>query len=101
GSLLLGVFEEDGLRYVGKVGSGFNDAELKRMEALLKPLERETSPFASGTPPRKVHWVEPQLVAAVEYTEITRIGTLRHPVYKGLRDDIDPHDVAIDRADVG
>ena len=61
------------------------------MQALLDPLTRPTSPFTAGVKPEKgTNFVEPVLVASVTYTEMTRDGTLRHPVYKGLRDDIDP-----------
>jgi bifunctional non-homologous end joining protein LigD len=101
GALAMGAYDGGELRYVGKVGTGFSDAELKRLEGLLEPLQRDDSPFAGTQPPKLTRFVEPRLVAAVEYTEITRIGTLRHPSYKGLRDDIDPRDVAIERADVG
>jgi bifunctional non-homologous end joining protein LigD len=101
GALVMGVYDDDGaLRYVGRVGTGFTDAELTRVQALLEPLERPTSPFTGTQPPKLTRFVEPRLVAAVEYTEATRVGTLRHPSYKGLRDDLDPLDVAMERADV-
>ncbi len=89
GALLLGVYEPDGsLRFAGRVGSGFNDAELARLSALLAPLKRDSSPFSTGTkPPRGAVFCEPRLVAEVEFTEWTTEGSLRHPVYKGLRDD--------------
>ena len=62
---------------------------------LLEPLARGASPFTAGAskPPKGVHFVEPELVAAVDYGDITDTGTLRHPRYKGLRDDLDPADV--------
>jgi bifunctional non-homologous end joining protein LigD len=101
GSLVLGAYDGEELRYVGKAGSGFSDSELKRVAGLLAPLARSETPFSGSQPARGTHFVEPVLVASVEYTEITRIGTLRHPVYKGLRDDVDARDVAIERADVG
>ena len=101
GALVLGVFDGDELRLVGKAGSGFTEAELKRVSALLAPLARPTTPFTGTQPAKGTHFVEPVLVASVGYTGITRIGTLRHPVYKGLRDDLDARDVAIERADVG
>jgi bifunctional non-homologous end joining protein LigD len=100
GALVMGAYDDGELRYVGRVGTGFTDAELARVQALLEPLERPTSPFAAGRPPKLTRFVEPRLVATVEYTEATRIGTLRHPSYKGLRDDVDPLEVAIERADV-
>jgi bifunctional non-homologous end joining protein LigD len=96
GALAVGWYDDDGeLYYGGRVGSGFTEAELKRVGRLLEPLARATSPFTAGAskPPKGVHFVEPELVAAVDYGDITDTGTLRHPRYKGLRDDLDPGDV--------
>lgn len=94
GALAIGFYENGELYHAGRVGSGFNDAELKRVQALLEPLARETNPFTAGPKPEKATmFVEPQLVASVVYGDMTRDGTLRHPVYKGLRDDIAPEDV--------
>ena len=84
------------LRYAGRVGTGFDEAELKRLQGILAPLERGTSPFTGRQPPRETHFVEPRLVATVDYGEWTQSRTLRHPVYKGLRDDIDPESVGFD-----
>ncbi len=89
GSLLMGLPEEGGLRYVGKVGTGFNQDELERLQRLLGPDERATPPFTAGGPPRRAVWVEPRHVAGVEFREWTRDGKLRAPSYKGLRDDDD------------
>jgi bifunctional non-homologous end joining protein LigD len=92
GSLVVGVHEAGGLRWAGNVGTGFNEADITRLLGLLKPLERQDSPFAE-TPkmPRvrrsDVVWVEPRLVAQVEFAEWTREGRLRAPVYLGLRED--------------
>jgi bifunctional non-homologous end joining protein LigD len=96
GALLVGVREGDGLRYVGRVGSGFSDSELDRLGTLLGPLERGDSPFAPGGPaiPRGAVFVEPELVAEVEFREWTQGGQLRAPVYKGLRDD-KPSDLVV------
>jgi bifunctional non-homologous end joining protein LigD len=94
GALLVGCWEDGGLHYAGRVGTGFTVAELDRLAGLLGPLERPDSPFASRKLPRAARFVEPRLVCAVEYTEWTRERTLRHPSYKGLRDDIGPEDVA-------
>jgi bifunctional non-homologous end joining protein LigD len=92
GALLVGVNEDGALRYVGRVGTGFTEQELDRLAGLLAPLERETSPFAPGGPkrPREAVWVEPRLVAEVEFREWTQAGQLRAPSYKGLRDDKPP-----------
>jgi bifunctional non-homologous end joining protein LigD len=89
GALLMGVHEQDGsLRYVGRVGSGFSNRELERLERLLAPLARETSPFQTGErPPRESRFCEPELVAEVQFAEWTEAGSLRQPTYKGTRDD--------------
>jgi bifunctional non-homologous end joining protein LigD len=95
GALLVGVYDPDGaFRYAGRVGTGFNDAELDRLGKLLKPLKREDSPFIAGErPPRGAVFVEPELVAEIEFTEWTSAGVLRHPSYKGLREDKDAREV--------
>ncbi len=95
GALAVGWYDDAGdLYYGGRVGSGFTEAELKRVGRLLEPLARADSPFTAGPkPPKEVHFVEPELVAAADYGDITDTGTLRHPRYKGLRDDLDPRDV--------
>ena len=88
GALLLGVHEPGGaLRFVGRVGTGFSDAELDRLQSLLAPLARDSSPFAAGQPPRGSLFCEPELVAEVEFAEWTSAGNIRHPSYKGLRED--------------
>jgi bifunctional non-homologous end joining protein LigD len=96
GALVVGFYDDDGLHYAGRVGTGFNEAELARLQGILAPLERSRSPFAGRQPPRETHFVEPELVAAVDYGEWTQSRTLRHPVYQGLRDDIDPATVRFD-----
>jgi bifunctional non-homologous end joining protein LigD len=88
GALVIGVHDGDGaLRYAGRVGTGFDDAELRRLAELLAPLRREDSPFTGEQPPRSAIFAEPRLVAEIAATEWTRAGTLRHPSYKGLRED--------------
>jgi bifunctional non-homologous end joining protein LigD len=93
GALLVGLYAEDGLVYAGRVGTGFTEAELTRLGQRLEPLARETSPFSGRQPPKGSRFVEPELVCAVDYGEWTQARTLRHPSYKGLRDDVDPADV--------
>jgi bifunctional non-homologous end joining protein LigD len=95
GALLVGVYDPDGaFRYAGRVGTGFNDAELDRLAKLLKPLELEDSPFTAGErPPRGAVFARPELVAEIEFTEWTSVGVLRHPSYKGLREDKDAREV--------
>jgi bifunctional non-homologous end joining protein LigD len=96
GALVVGYYEDGGLRYAGRVGTGFDEAELNRLGGTLEPLAREDSPFEGRQPPRETHFVEPRLVAAVDYGEWTQARTLRHPVYQGLRDDVDPESVRFD-----
>jgi bifunctional non-homologous end joining protein LigD len=87
GALHLGVYEDGALRYAGKLGTGFDAQELERLASLLEPLSRKGSSFTGRQPPTGAHFVEPKLVCEVEFTEWTRAGTLRHPSYKGLRED--------------
>lgn len=98
GALLVGYHGAGGLRYAGRVGTGFTGAELARLGSLLAPLARETSPFGPDPPlppdaRRAAHFVEPVLVAEVAFSEWTTGGTLRQPSYKGLRDDVDAAEV--------
>jgi bifunctional non-homologous end joining protein LigD len=86
------------LLYAGKVGTGFTERELERLQQRLEPLERRTSPFArrgsrAAGPPRGSVFVEPELVAEIEFREWTSDGCLRAPSYKGLRTDRDPRGV--------
>jgi len=89
GSLLLGLPGAGGWRYVGRVGTGFTDATLRRLQARLDPLVRAT-PVVTDPPREASVWVEPVLVVDVAFTEWTSDGRLRHPSYKGVRDDLDP-----------
>ena len=97
GSLLLGVPDGSGrLVYAGHVGTGFTDRVLDELWAALQPLSRKTSPFADELPrahARDAHWVTPKLVGEVVFTEWTRDGRLRHPVWRGLRPDKSPAEV--------
>jgi bifunctional non-homologous end joining protein LigD len=101
GALLVGYYEEeDGerhLRYAGRVGTGFTDAELDRLAGLLEPLRRKMSPFGGRQPPREAVFVEPDLVAEVAFREWTRARTLRAPVYKGIRSDKKPEEVVFEQ----
>ncbi len=95
GALLLGVYEPGGesLRYVGHVGTGFDEATMKTLLAELRARESRNSPFSAVPKPNApVHWARPELVCMVEFTEWTADGNIRHPSYKGLRTDIDPRD---------
>ena len=95
GSLLMGLPSEDGLRYVGRVGSGFDDRMLDELMGLLAPLARKTSPLTDvpREDARDANWVTPKYVGEVTYGELTEPGRLRHPVWKGLRPDKSPDEV--------
>ncbi|HET9093701.1 MAG TPA: DNA ligase D, partial [Solirubrobacteraceae bacterium] len=98
GALLLGVHDADGrLRYVGRVGTGFDLRELDRLAGLLRPLERGETPFTGRQPPRNAHFVAPELVCEVEFSEWTNAGTLRQPSYQGLREDKAAQEVVRER----
>ena len=88
GALLVGHFDGEGLRYAGKVGTGFTRDTLRELAERLAPLVRETSPFVpeKGTP-RAATWVAPELVAQIGFMEWTSDGRLRHPSFLGLRFD--------------
>jgi len=88
GALLTGVYEDGQLVYTGKVGTGFNDRTLRDLKKRLTPLEQTACPFATrpigvGRP----HWVKPELVAEVTFSEWTADGRMRHPSFQALRDD--------------
>jgi bifunctional non-homologous end joining protein LigD len=98
GSLVLGMYEGGELVYVGNVGTGFNDQEIDRLLEKLKPLERKIPPFENVPKMPRVRkgdviWVEPKLVAEVEFVEWTHDGRLRAPSYQGLREDKDAGEV--------
>jgi bifunctional non-homologous end joining protein LigD len=98
GALLVGYWEEGRLRYAGKVGTGFDHATLESLGHELRRLERDDPPFADVHPiPRGTHWVEPELVGQIAFSEWTRDGRLRHPRYLGLRDDKPAREVVRER----
>jgi bifunctional non-homologous end joining protein LigD len=87
GALLLGYYKGGKFVYAGKVGTGFTDATLEKLNKLMKPLARKTSPFDIGSPPRAAHFIEPKLVGEFEFVEWTKSGQLRAPAFKGFRED--------------
>ncbi len=87
GALLVGYHKDGKFVYAGKVGTGFTDAILEKLNQLMKPLARKTSPFDIGSPPRNAHFVEPKLVGEFEFVEWTKSGQLRAPAFKGFRND--------------
>jgi len=112
GALLVGYFEGDQLKFAGKVGTGFNATLLRVLHARFAKLRRPTCPFAdlpekragrsaqSVTPAemRRCSWLEPEAVCEVKFTEWTRDGKLRHPVFIGIREDKEARAVIRERA---
>ena len=91
GALLVGYYEGDTLHYASHVGSGFDDRSLAEVKKKLEPLRIAKNPFAEKPELKApVTWVEPKLVAELEYQQWTEDGSLRAPVFRRLRDDIDP-----------
>jgi len=98
GSLLLAVNSDEGLRFVGKVGTGFSDADLTKMKDTFSRMKRMRAPV-QGTPAaiaRAAHWITPRLVGEVQFGEWTTSGHLRHPVWRGWRPDKDAMTVRIE-----
>lgn len=94
GALLVGVYDDRGsLRYAGKVGTGFTEAELDRLGSRLGDLGVVSSAFADRELPRDARFVVPELVAEVRFTEWTDRGHLRQPAYLGLRNDKDARQI--------
>jgi bifunctional non-homologous end joining protein LigD len=88
GALLGGVYEDGRLVYIGKIGTGFDTRTLRDLKARLTRLEQKTNPFAARPPgSARAHWVKPELVAQVKFSEWTSDGKLRQPTFQGLRSD--------------
>ncbi len=101
GALIVGVYEGRRLLFTGKVGTGFSHESLRRLHARLQPLRQDRCPFVNLPEPRpsrygqgltaavmkRCHWVKPTLVCQLKFSEWTRDGSLRHPVFLGLRED--------------
>jgi bifunctional non-homologous end joining protein LigD len=88
GALVLGVYENGALKYIGHTGTGFTERVLKELHGKLQPIVRKTSPFGQKVPVNSpVTWVDPVYVCAIKFTEMTTDGILRHPVFMGLRVD--------------
>lgn len=98
GALLLGVKEDDGFRYVGKVGTGFSEKSLADLSKKLKKLVVPESAARGAPRMRDATWVKPALVCEVSFTEWTRDGSLRHPSFLGLREDKEASEVVRERA---
>jgi bifunctional non-homologous end joining protein LigD len=93
GALLLGIYSQGRLRYVGKVGTGFDERTLNSLSRTFRRLIRKNSAFIPKAREKGATFLSPRLVAQISYTERTSDGKLRHPVYLGLRDDKSAKDV--------
>jgi bifunctional non-homologous end joining protein LigD len=99
GALLVGIPAEGGLRYVGKVGTGFTQRDRDEILQLLRPTASRKSPFAPSTEVSELtppHYVRPDFVGEVQYAERTGAGRLRHPSWRGLRSDKSPADIVVE-----
>jgi bifunctional non-homologous end joining protein LigD len=102
GALIVGAYDDRGLRFVGLVGTGFSDRTIGELAPKLKELEVPEMPFVDdprkltsgrfGKPIRDARWVRPELVASVEFRELTSAGKLRAPSFKGLNDEKSPQE---------
>lgn len=102
GALLVGAHTDGGLRFLGSVGTGFSDKVVKELCAVLEELETDRCPFLEGRsgiksgrfgkPIRDPRWIDPQIVARVEFRELTSAGRLRAPSFQGLRTDKRPEE---------
>jgi bifunctional non-homologous end joining protein LigD len=104
GALLLGVRQGGKLVYAGKVGTGFSSESLREIKGRLVKLERKTAPFANpprGAEAKGVHWLEPRMVAEVEFAERTQDGRVRHASFRGLRKDKPAAEVTDERVEKG
>ena len=99
GALLVGYYQDDRLRYAGRVGTGYTGATLRDLGARVRGLAASASPFVDARPiPRGTHWISPELVAQIGFAEWTNDGRLRQPRFLGLRDDKRPREVVRERA---
>lgn len=93
GSLTLGVYEKGKLNYIGNTGSGFDEKSLKVLYGALKKIEIPESPFQTTKITPKSYWVRPEFVCEIKFQEWTKEGTMRQPIFLGLRDDKEPTEV--------
>ena len=100
GALLLGVYKDKRLVYVGHVGTGFSEKRLREIRTTLEPLVQSACPFKTKPPSNApVHWVKPERVCEVSFREWTKDGVMRHPVFLGMRDDRDASSVQMEVAE--
>jgi bifunctional non-homologous end joining protein LigD len=93
GALLVGYHDNGRLRYAGKVGTGYDTATLRSLRDRMEAMSRPTSPFTDPVREPSAHWIRPELVVQIGFTEWTTDGRLRHPRYTGVREDKPPAEV--------
>lgn len=101
-ALLLGVYEERELVYVGRAGTGLSTGEMAELERLFTDIKQQVSPFRQAPKARtneKIFWLEPQLVAEIKFAQWTEENLLRQASFKGLRTDKNPKDIRKETAD--
>lgn len=99
GALVVGVYEKGNLVYTGHSGGGIPDDQRKKLYAKLQTMERKSSPFVVEPKPNApVHWVRPELVCEMSFSEWTKEGSMRHPQFEGLRPDKKATDVHREKA---
>ena len=100
GALILGRYVDGELTYCGHTGTGFNDKKLEELREKFEPLIIEKCPFSTvpetNMPPT---WMKPELVCEIKFTELTKDGIFRHPVFMGLREDKDATDLQSENSD--
>ncbi|AFL98974.1 ATP-dependent DNA ligase LigD polymerase module [Desulfitobacterium dehalogenans ATCC 51507] len=101
-SLLLGVYEGEELVYAGRAGTGLSEADMKELEEKFKSIKSRVAPFKAAPKPRsneKITWLEPELVAEIQFAEWTKEDRLRQASFKGLRGDKNPREIQREKAD--
>lgn len=101
GSLILGMYIKDKLEYIGHSGTGFNHKSLKQLYEVFRKYRSDKSPFDKKIPVKvPVTWLLPELVCNIKYSEITRAGIRRHPVFLGLRIDKSSEEISMEKQDI-
>jgi bifunctional non-homologous end joining protein LigD len=96
GTVVSGVYDGDKLRYTGGVGTGYTQKTIEMLQERYTDLATDEAPFPLTREFRDVHWLRPELVAMVEFRQLTGDYKLRQPAFKGLRDDKSPRECTLE-----